>query len=61
MRGGGAEDEKERSGVILVQGEGVSDLAFVLFMLCFHGNATEIIFDRCDSEFLILTVNHYRC
>lgn len=60
MRGGGAEDEKERSGVISVQGEGVPATAFVLFSLCFHGNATEIVFNRC-YEFLILTFHHYRC
>lgn len=62
MRGGGAENEKERrSGVISVQGEGVPATAFVLFSLCFPGNATEVVFNRCYSEFLILTFHHYRC
>lgn len=36
---------------------GVSDLTFVLFRLCFHGNATEILFNRYYLEFLILAAN----
>lgn len=62
MWGGGAGDEKERrSGVISVQAEGAPALAFVLFSLCFHGSATGIVLNRCDSEFLILIFHHYRC
>lgn len=51
MRGGGEEDDKREAigGNFDVGGwgeGGVSDLTFVLFRLCFHGNATEIMFNR---------------
>lgn len=67
MRGGGEEDEKgRRSGVILARGggegrwEGPSDLTFVLFRLCFHGNDSEIMFSRYGFELLVLAANRYR-
>lgn len=60
MQGGDEEDEKERRpGVLSVQIGEVSDLTFVLFRLCFHGNATEIMFNRYYLQFLILAANCY--
>lgn len=44
----------------VARGEGrVSDLTFILFRLCFHGNDSEIMLNRYCFEFLILAANRY--